>query len=341
MKRIPRRLWKDWRWQVAHSLCDSASLAAWIPLTKAQQKSIDAVTRFYRMKITPYCARLIAEKGHASAFRRQFLPSLEEIRNQEGVCDPKNERAHMPAESLCRIYPDRVAFLLTGRCASMCRFCFRKHSVTRRDHRIDRSTFSRAIDYIVRHKNIRDVLLTGGDPLMEDDAFIEKILRALRRIRHVEMIRIGTRVLSTLPQRITPALVRMMKRYHPVWINTHFNHPSELTPEVRRAIVLLLEGGFPLNNQSVLLKGVNDSASVMKSLIRDLLKARIRPYYLFQGHGVKGGVHFQASVASGKAIMRTIGSSMTGLGMPRYVISTPQGKIPLVCGCETVPSQAL
>jgi lysine 2,3-aminomutase len=261
--------------------------------------------------------------------RRQAIPSAEELRDEEGVEDPIGEEAGTVAANLIRLYPDRAAWCVSGSCPVLCRFCFRRRIVGQESGDFSGRALEEALSWVSRTPAIRDVLVTGGDPLMLSDRAVEGILKSLRRIRHVEIVRIGTRAPVTMPQRITSELCAMLSRYHPLWINTHFNHPRELTPQAVEACARLAGAGIALGNQSVLLRGVNDDPDVMMRLSRGLVKARVRPYYLFQCHLLKGTAHFRTPVESGLSILSTLRGATTGFSVPAFVVDTPHGKVHL------------
>ncbi|MFQ5454593.1 MAG: KamA family radical SAM protein [Nitrospirota bacterium] len=285
-------------------------------------EEIREVIDVYPMRITPYMLDLIKEKDDPIA--RQVIPSRDEIFNQFGSDDPLNENTDSPVVNLVHRYPDRALLIVTNQCPAYCRFCTRKRLVGRPDF-VTNGTIYRGIEYIREHKEIRDVILSGGDPLLLTDELLERILRSLRDIPHVEIIRIGTRIPCTLPQRITSGLCKVLKRYHPVYINLHFNHPDEITPESRQATEMLADTGIPLGCQTVLLKGINDDPDTMKRLMHRLLEIRVRPYYLYQADIVNGTDHFRTTVECGLDVIRSLHGFTSGLAIPNYVIDTPGG----------------
>lgn len=291
---------------------------------------LEAAAADYPVRINDYFMKLMQEKGAPIAL--QVVPSAAET--EQGVAahyeDPLAEEADSPVRGLVHRYPDRVLLMVTTQCPIYCRFCTRKRIIGKPGI-ISMATIEAGIDYIRRHPEIRDVLLSGGDPLMVKDAVLEKILRALRAIPHVEILRIGTRVPCALPQRVTPALCAMLTRYHPLYMNIHFNHPDEITPEVKRACDLLADAGIPLGSQTVLLKGINDDPEVMKALMHKLLTIRVKPYYLYQADLVKGTEHFRTTVEKGLEIMEALQGHTTGFAVPKYVIDAPGGggKVPV------------
>ncbi len=284
--------------------------------------------------ITPYYASLMDPDDSNHPTRRTMIPLPGEFIQSPGEADdPLGEEHDSPVPGLVHRYPDRALFLVTNFCATYCRYCTRARMVGQSgEYHFNTAQYQRAIDYIAAHRQIRDVLLSGGDPLTMNDERLEWILSRLRAIEHVEFIRIGTKVPAVLPQRITPALTRMLRRYHPLWISIHFMHPVELTPEVGRACERLADAGIPLGSQTVLAKGINDDVETMKRLMHGLLKIRVRPYYLYQCDPISGSAHFRTSVEKGMEIIAGLRGYTTGYGVPTFVIDAPGGggKIPLV-----------
>lgn len=295
-----------------------------IPLEEVQ-----AIERKFNIKITPYYLSLIKEKG--DPIYRQVVPDRLELEDSELFEDPLSEDRDSPVRNIVHRYPDRCLFLVSHVCASYCRFCTRKRKVGDPE-KISGKFINEGIDYIASHRDIRDVILSGGDPLLLGDEKIGYILQKLRQIPHVEIIRIGTRVPCFLPQRITSRLVKILKKYHPLYINVHFNHPDELTPVAVRALGKLADAGIPLGNQTVLLKGINDDSEVMKKLIQKLLQARVKPYYIYQADLVFGTEHFRTRVEKGLEIIEKLRGWTSGLAVPHFVIDAPGGggKIPLL-----------
>jgi lysine 2,3-aminomutase len=316
-----------WQKILTNSITDPDDLPSSLVPDKTALKE---VTRRYPMRITPYYLGLIREKGDTIC--RQCLPDPAELSDRQS-CDPLNETGLSPVPGLIHRYPDRVVWLVAAECAVYCRFCLRKGRVGCHDLTDSPADgFERVIDYIADHDAIRDVILSGGDPLLLEDDVLEEILIRLRRIPHLEIIRIGTRAPVTLPQRVTIRLCRMLKRYQPLYINTHFNHPQEITAESARACTRLADAGIPLGNQTVLLRGVNDDPAVMKLLMQRLLAIRVRPYYIHQMDLVRGTGHFRTPVATGVAIMAGLRGHTSGLANPAFVIDLPggKGKVPLL-----------
>ncbi|MDI6826425.1 MAG: KamA family radical SAM protein [Candidatus Aenigmarchaeota archaeon] len=295
----------------------------------ADLKEIERVKRVYPMKVSPYYLSLIKAKD--DPIWNQCIPDRRELEDHFNVDDPLKEERDTKVPGLVHRYPDRVLLLVSSECPTYCRFCTRKRKIGR-IKQIPMEQIMKGIDYIREHKEVRDVILSGGDPFLRTNSELEHILKELRTIPHLEIIRIGTRVPCTLPSRITKRLCNMLKRYHPIYVNIHFNHPSEITPESKRACELLADAGIPLGSQTVLLKGVNDSPEVMKELMQKLVQIRVRPYYLYLCDLVKGTEHFRTSVETAMRIMKGIQGFTSGLCVPHLVIDSPGGggKIPIL-----------
>jgi lysine 2,3-aminomutase len=289
---------------------------------------IDIVTKKYPMFINPYYFNIIKSNP---CLLKQAIPDIREIKEAKGHTDPLNEENLSPVPGLTHKYPDRVLFLISSQCAMFCRFCNRKRKVGN-PSMVTEDTIEEGLRYIKSTKAIKDVLLSGGDPLLLSDEKLYNILSRIKKIDHIEIIRIGTRVPCTLPQRITPELVNILKQYHPLYINTHFNHPLEITPESSSACNMLADAGIPLGCQTVLLKGVNDNKDTILELMRKLLTVRVKPYYLFQADLAKGTSHFWTPLQKGMGIMEGLQGFLSGIGVPRFVIDLPDGggKIPIV-----------
>jgi len=289
----------------------------------------DRLNKLFHIRVNPYYLSLIRYPG--DPIWLQCIPDAVELEDRNGLEDPLNEDADSPVPSITHRYPDRVLFLVTSQCSMYCRFCTRKRKVSD-STKINSKWIQDGIDYIAAHPEVRDVILSGGDPLMVTDYVLERILAGLRAIPHVEIIRLGTKMPCVLPQRITPKLCKMLKKYHPIYVNTHFNHPWECTPEAEKACAMLADAGCPVGNQAVLMKGVNDDADVMLELHRKLLKMRVRPYYIYQADLTKGTNHFRTPVRKGLEIMDKLRGHTSGLAIPYYVIDAPGGggKIPLL-----------
>lgn len=316
----------DWREILADSVTTPTELAR---RTGWDVRGLGEVTARYPMRINPYYLGLI--EGPGDPLYRQAVPDFSELHDHLCPADPLAEEALSPTPAIVHKYPDRVLFLVHGRCAMYCRFCTRKRKVGTMEMSLSDEALRAGIDYIARTPQVRDVLVSGGDPLLLDDDRLDRILSALRAIPTVEIIRIGTRVPCTLPMRVTEDLAHMLGRHHPLYINTHFNHPRELTSEAAAACGRLAAAGIPLGCQTVLLRGVNDDAATMRSLMRGLLKMRVKPYYLFQGDLAKGTDHFRVPVDQGLAIMRSLIGHLSGMAVPTFAVDAPGGggKIPL------------
>ncbi len=325
-KVITGNMESSWKEILSQSITRPDSLPASFEIDEA---GVREVTARYPMLINTYYLSLIRQKG--DAIYRQCIPDMREITNQAGLEDPLNEDGLSPVPGLTHRYPDRVLFLISSRCAMYCRFCNRKRKVGRASM-VTKETIREGLSYIQSNKEIRDVLLSGGDPLLLGDKELFRILSELRNMPHVEIIRIGTRVPCTLPQRITSRLSNIFKKFHPLYINTHFNHPREITPEAALACRRLVDAGIPLGCQTVLLKGINDDMAIMKELMRKLLTIRVRPYYLFQTDLAKGTSHFWTPLSQGLKIMSGLQGHTSGLSVPHFAVDLPGGggKVPLL-----------
>jgi lysine 2,3-aminomutase len=324
--------WNDWQWQMRNSIKSLDHLQGKIQLTDEEHAGVLLANTKLAMGITPYFFNLIDPFDPECPIRRQMIPRIEEMTYAPNdMADPCGEDHAMPVPGLVHRYPDRVLFLVTDRCASYCRYCTRSRVVSGVGEQELELDFDRAIEYLQKHTEVRDVLLSGGDALLLSDSRLKNLLGRLRAIEHIEFLRIGSRVPIFLPQRITPELCAMLKEFHPLFISVHVNHPKELTTEVREALGRLADAGIPLGNQSVLLRGVNDDAEVMKTLVQKLLRCRVRPYYLYQCDLIQGSSHLRTSVAKGIEIMENLRGHTTGYAIPQYVIDGPGGggKIPI------------
>jgi lysine 2,3-aminomutase len=329
---IPATLWNDWNWQLRHRLTRLEDFESKLALSEEEVQGIQLAEHKLAVAVTPYFFNLINPEDPNDPIRRQVIPRAEEMQvAAEELTDPCGEDRCLVAPGLVHRYPDRVLLLLTDRCAAYCRYCTRSRIVSGvGDQRLE-TNFAQALAYLEKHTEIRDVLLSGGDPLLFSDARLEGFIRALREVRHIEIIRIGTRVPIFLPQRITQELCAMLRRYCPLWMNIHSNHPRELTEEVREALGRLVDSGIPLGNQSVLLRGINDDAETLKILFQKLIRARVRPYYLYQCDLITGSAHLRVPIERGLEIMDQIRGHTTGFAVPQYVVDGPGGggKIPL------------
>jgi len=323
---IPGRQWDDWKWQVRNRVMNCEQLSRVISLRNDEKEDIESCLERFKMAVTPYYASLMDPCDKKCPIRMQAVPSASEMDTEPcEMDDPVGEEKFSPTENIVHRYPDRVLFILTHKCSMYCRHCTRRRIVGGEDFTASTASMEKAFDYIGAHKEIRDVLLSGGDPLMLSDARLESIIMRLRQMPHVEVIRIGTRVPVVLPMRITGELVGMLRKYHPIWINTHFNHPKEITPESSKACEMIADAGIPLGNQSVLLKGINNDAGVLKELFTKLVKIRVRPYYLYQCDIAKGIGHFRTPVSEGIELMRQIRGYISGYAVPVFVIDAPGG----------------
>lgn len=326
--------WNDWRWQLSHGITTIQELSRIITLSPDECISPDTHPDVFPLRITPYYASLIDPLNPAHSIRRTVVPTQAEFLSSPGESqDPLGEDDHSPVPGLVHRYPDRVLFLVTRFCSTFCRYCTRSRMVGRTGAVSNApSRWSDTIEYIQSHPEVRDVLISGGDPLTLPDDVLESLIRRLRRIRHVEMIRIGTKVPVVLPQRITLSLVKMLKKYHPLWMSLHITHPEELTPEVQEATARLADAGIPLGSQTVLLKGINDSVPVIKSLMHGLLRLRIKPYYLYQCDPIAGSSHFRTPVSRGLEMIQGLRGHTSGYAVPTYAIDAPGGggKVPLL-----------
>jgi lysine 2,3-aminomutase len=326
--------WNDWRWQLRNRIRSLEELSQVLTLTMDEITAICRHKGSLPLAITPYYASLLDPDDPAEALRRTVVPVCDEYLRTPGEAeDPLGEDADSPVPGLVHRYPDRVLFLVTDFCSTNCRYCTRSRMIgTEHRHSGLTRQWERALAYVEKHTEVRDVLLSGGDPLTMTDERLEWLLKRLRAIKHVEMIRIGTKVPAVLPQRITPMLLRTLKRYHPLWISIHFTHPNELTPEARAACTRLADAGIPLGSQTVLLAGINDTVETMKRLMQGLLTFRVKPYYLYQCDPILGSGHFRTPVSKGLEIIQGLRGHTTGYAVPNYVIDAPQGggKIPLL-----------
>lgn len=325
--------WTDWRWQLKLRITSVEQLQRLMPsITPEEYAGAKLANTKLAMAITPYFFNLIDPTDENCPIRRQVIPRIEEThRASWEMMDPCGEDSHSPVPGLVHRYPDRVLFLVTDRCAAYCRYCTRSRLVSNATGYDFHPDFAKQIDYIRKTPTIRDVLLSGGDPFLFSDEKLEALLSALRSIPHVEFVRIGTRIPIFLPQRITPDLCAMLKKYHPLFVSVHSNHPRELTVEARDALGRLADAGIPLGNQSVLLKDVNDDITVMKAHVQKLLMCRVRPYYIYQCDLIAGSAHLRASVRKGLEIMEQLRGHTTGYAVPQFVIDAPGGggKVPI------------
>ena len=325
--------WNDWKWQVRNRIETLDQLKKYLNLTPDEEEGVKKTLSTLRMAITPYYLSLIDPDNPHCPIRRQAVPTaLETHKAAADLLDPLHEDTDSPVPGLTHRYPDRVLLLITDMCSMYCRHCTRRRFAGQKDDESPSERIEKALDYIANTPQIRDVLLSGGDALMVSDAKLEYIIKCLREIPHVEIVRIGTRTPVVCPQRITPELVNMLKKYHPIWLNTHFNHPNEVTPESKAACAMLADAGIPLGNQSVLLRGVNDCTNIMMRLVHELVKMRVRPYYIYQCDLSMGLEHFRTTVSKGIEIVEGLRGHTSGYAVPTFVVDAPEGggKIPVM-----------
>jgi lysine 2,3-aminomutase len=328
----PASDWNDWKWQLRNRVTTLEGLEKHLRLTPEERAGVILSGNKLSLAVTPHYFNLIEAENPDCPIRRQIIPHVGEGTVSAGeMADPCGEDTHMPVPGLVHRYPDRVLFLVTDRCASYCRYCTRSRVVSGAGEQELETDFDQAIAYLEKHTEVRDVLLSGGDPLLFSDEKLDALLGRLRAIPHIEFLRIGTRVPIFLPQRITPELCAVLRKHHPLWISIHTNHPRELTTEVRDGLARLADSGVPLGNQSVLLRGVNDSLPVMRTLVQKLLRCRVRPYYLYQCDLIRGSAHLRAPVAKGIEIIEGLRGHTTGYAVPQFVIDAPGGggKVPV------------
>jgi len=326
--------WLDWKWQIRNSITSKSKLEQIIQLNFKEKSFYSSNKNSLPLRITPYYASLLEDKSKNNSLRKCVVPDEGEYIRSEGEdIDPLGEENDSPLPNIIHRYPDRVLFLITDFCSTYCRYCTRSRMVAKeKPFHFGKAELEKAFEYISSHTEIRDVLLSGGDPLTMNDNQLDFILSRLRNIPHVEFIRIGTKVPVVLPQRITLSLVNTIKKYHPVWMSIHFTHPSEITPEVKEACGRLADAGIPLGSQTVLLKGINDDVTTMKNLMHELLKIRVRPYYLYQCDPISGSAHFRTPIKKGLDIIQGLRGYTSGYAVPTYVIDAPGGggKIPIL-----------
>ncbi|MCK9219955.1 MAG: KamA family radical SAM protein [Bacteroidales bacterium] len=333
--------WNNWHWQIKNSARSIEQLARYLHLSDNEVKPDGPNSQSLPLRISPYYISLLDRENPEHPLRKSVVPVFDEFLVHPGEsADPLSEENDSPVPNIVHRYPDRVLFLVTGFCSTYCRYCTRTRMVAKNKCHIGLKAWEPGLQYIEQHHEVRDVLISGGDPLTMPDLHIEYLLSRLRNIPHVEIIRIGTKVPVVLPQRITRPLVNMLKKYHPLYLSIHFTHADEITPEVKEACEKLANAGIPMGSQTVLLKGINDSVPVMKNLMHALLKVRVRPYYLYQCDPVVGSGHFRTTIEKGLEIMRGLRGYTSGYAVPTYVVDAPGGggKIPLLPdyfeGCE-------
>lgn len=325
--------WNDWKWHVRNRIETLDELKEYVALTAEEIEGISECLTTMRMAITPYYLSLIDPEDPNDPVRKQAIPTASELfKSPADLEDPLHEDGDSPVPGLTHRYPDRALLLVTDQCSMYCRHCTRRRFAGQKDSAMPAGNIDKAIEYIAENPQIRDVVISGGDPLLLADSKLEGIIKKIRDIPHVEIIRIGTRTPVVLPQRITPQLCDMLRKYHPVWLNTHFNHPKEITAEAKKACELISYAGVPIGNQSVLLAGVNDCAHVMKKLVHELVRIRVRPYYIYQCDLSFGLSHFRTPVSKGIEIIEALRGHTSGFCVPTYVVDAPGGggKIPVM-----------
>jgi len=325
-KNVTEEEWNDWKWQIRNRIMDVETLKQVINLTPEEEEGVRNALKTLRMAITPYYASLMDPDNPKCPIRRQAVPTVKELYvSPWDMTDPLHEDEDSPVPGLTHRYPDRVLMLITDMCSMYCRHCTRRRFAGQHDRARTKQEIDAMIEYVKETPQVRDVLLSGGDGLLVGIEMLEYILKELRKIKHVEIIRIGTRTPVVLPQLITPELTDMLKKYHPIWINTHFNHPKEITPESSKACAMLADAGIPLGNQSVLLRGINDSPYIMMELVHQLVKIRVRPYYIYQCDLSMGLSHFRTSIKKGLEIMEALIGHTSGFAVPSFVVDAPAG----------------
>jgi len=329
---VPNEKWNDWRWQLSHRLNTVEEIEKVIPLDESERKALHAANLF-RVEVTPYYISLIDPDDPNDPIRKQIIPRSEEMQAFTAMMeDSLAEDRHSPVPGLVHRYPDRVLMLVTTQCASYCRYCTRSRIVGDPTATFSRQEFEMQIDYLKRTPQVRDVLLSGGDPLVLAPKILEEILSRLSEIPHIEVLRIGSRVPVFLPMRVTDELCETLQKYHPLWLNIHVNHPNEISQELAQATDKLTRAGIQLGNQSVLLAGVNDCVHIQRKLVQDLVRIRVRPYYLYQCDLVEGAGHFRTPVAKGLEIIEGLRGHTSGFAVPQYIVDAPGGggKIPVM-----------
>lgn len=323
---VPDERWNDWHWQVQNRIETLEDLKRYVALTEEEEEGVRRSLQSIRMAITPYYLSLINLEDPHCPIRKQSIPTEAElVTSPEDLLDPLSEDEDSPVPGLTHRYPDRVLFLITDMCSMYCRFCTRRRFAGQKDASTPDERIDKCIEYIAKTPQVRDVLLSGGDALLVSDARLESILERLRAIPHVEIIRLGSRTPVVCPQRITPELCEILKKYHPVWLNTHFNHPREITPDSKAACERLANAGVPLGNQTVLLRGINDCSVVMKKLMHGLVRMRVRPYYIYVCDLSQGIRHFRTPVSKGIEIIENLRGHTSGYAVPTFVVDAPGG----------------
>jgi lysine 2,3-aminomutase len=318
--------WDDYRWHLKNAICDSETLSRIIRLSPDEIQAIEKTATRYRWQISPYYASLMDREDRGCPIFKQSVPTVREYAGGDEVEEPYAITYNSPAPLITRLYADRIIINVTNMCAMFCRHCLRKKDISLKDMVYPKDDIKAAIDYVAEHPEIRDVLITGGDALSLSDDYVDWILTELDKIPHLEIARLGSRMVATLPQRVTPELCRMLARHKPLYLNTQFNHPLEVTPESENAVDRLIGAGVMVGNQSVLLKGINNDRHVMKKLVHELLRIRVRPYYIFNCKKLEGIRHFRAPVSDGLNILENLRGYTSGLAVPTFIITAPEGK---------------
>ena len=332
-KNVTPEEWNDWQWQVRNRITNIDQLKAVLPLTEQEEDALTDSLGMLRMAVTPYYMSLIDPEDPEDPVRKQAIPTAKETHvSPADLLDPLHEDSDSPVPGLTHRYPDRGILMVTDQCSMYCRHCTRRRKAGETDRAYGRDTIQACIDYIRRTPTFRDVILTGGDPLLVSDEMLDWLLGELRSIPHLEIIRLGTRTPVVMPQRITENLCKIIRKHHPIWVNTHFNHPFEITEASKAACERLADAGAPLGNQSVLLRGVNDDPYIMRELCHQLTRMRVRPYYIYQCDLSTGIEHFRTPVAKGIEIMEYLRGHTSGLAVPTYIVDAPGGggKIPVM-----------
>lgn len=318
--------WSNWHWHISNGISDANILSKIVSVTPEEIKEIDKTATIYRWKISPYYASLMDPEDRKCPIRMQAVPSILEYYDKEFETDPYASVFNSPAPLITRLYPDRLIINATNICSVFCRHCLRKKDISGKDMIYKKEDVQAALDYIAKSPAIRDVLITGGDAFVLSSSYIDWILTELEKIPHIEVMRLGTRMLATLPLRVDDELFEVLSRHRPVYVNTQFNHPKEITPEADEAVDKLIKAGVLVGNQSVLLKNINHKVNVMKKLVHELMKIRVRPYYIFNCKKLQGIRHFRASINDGLNIMENLRGYTSGLGVPTFIITAPEGK---------------
>jgi lysine 2,3-aminomutase len=326
---VTEEKFSQWHWQMKHQIFSPEQLDGIVSLSANEREAFAKLKHKFQAGISPYSIAVMNFEDEWDPVRLQLMPRLEELHDKYGVADPLQEVTNSPVKEMVHVYKDKVAWCVAQLCPVYCRYCFRKRRDEEEGLHYNPKIIDAGINYIASNKNIRDVLITGGDPFIANDASIENLLRRLREIEHVEIIRFGTRTPVALPYRITEKLADILAKYHPIWINTHFNSTQELTPEAASAIDTLLKRGIPVGNQSVFLKNVNDTSASMMALLNGLIRLRVRPYYIYHPQIVEGTEHLRIPIEQGLEIMESLRGNTSGFAIPQYVLDTPTGKIPI------------